>query len=30
VLHDGLADRVLAETMFSDSAKVNAMKGLVG
>ena len=32
VLHDhlGLAERVLAETVFPDSAPVKAMKGLVG
>ena len=32
VLHDhlGLAERVLADTVFPDSAPVKAMKGLVG
>jgi len=32
VLHDhlGVAERVLAEQMFLDSAPVKAMKGLVG
>ena len=32
VLHDhlGLAERVLAEAVFPDSARVKAMKGLVG
>jgi uncharacterized protein (DUF1501 family) len=32
VLHDhlGLAERVLAETVFPDSTPVKAMKGLLG